>query len=312
MNKITKADKYPLPLITETLRVLANSKWLTKLDIIQAFHKIRIAKGEEWKTAFRTRYGLFEWTVTPFGLNGAPATFQRYMNSIFNDLLDVRVSIYMDDIVVYSNGTEADHMQKVRTVLDRLMEHGLHADPDKCVFKAKQIKYLGFIVNSGLGIQADPERVKAILEWEAPTTVSGVRGFLGFVNFYRMFIPNFSDACGPLTALTRNNELFVWGEDQEEVFLSLKSLFTKAPILREWDETKRAFLNTDSSGFALGGVLNILDKDGMKPVAFHSKKLLPDLRRKSSVGCVRGKIFVECLNCRYLPMVFLTCSLTWL
>ncbi|XP_044724102.1 reverse transcriptase (RNA-dependent DNA polymerase) domain-containing protein [Hirsutella rhossiliensis] len=134
-------DRYPLPLIEETLRSLSKAKWLTKLDVIAAFHKIRVEEGDEWKTAFRTRYGLYEWLVTPFGLTGAPATFQRYINHTLRDFLDEFCSAYIDDILIYSS------------------DAGLQIDIDKCDFEAKSVKYLGFIVEAGKGIRVDPEKV---------------------------------------------------------------------------------------------------------------------------------------------------------
>ncbi|XP_044721805.1 reverse transcriptase (RNA-dependent DNA polymerase) domain-containing protein [Hirsutella rhossiliensis] len=142
-------DRYPLPLIEETLRSLSKAKWLTKLDVIAAFHKIRVEEGDEWKTAFRTRYGLYEWLVTPFGLTGAPATFQRYINHTLRDFLDEFCSAYIDDILIYSSGSLADHRNKVRQVLARLRDAGLQIDIDKCDFEAKSVKYLGFIVEAG-------------------------------------------------------------------------------------------------------------------------------------------------------------------
>jgi len=125
LNEITKKDRYPLPLINETLRSLSKARWFTKLDVISAFYKIRVKEGDEWKTAFRTRYGLFEWLVTPFGLTGAPATFQRYINDTLREFLDEFVSAYIDDVLIYSDGSLKDHRKKVKKVLLRLQEAGL-------------------------------------------------------------------------------------------------------------------------------------------------------------------------------------------
>lgn len=163
---------------------IGKAKWFTKLDVIAAFHKIRIAKGHEWLTAFRTRFGLFEWLVTPFGLANAPSTFQRYVNWILHEFLDEFASAYLDDILVFSSGSLADHREKVSKVLQRLKDAGLQLDIDKCEFEVQSTKYLGFIIEAGKGIHMDPEKVAAIKEWAAPTTVRGVRSFLGFANFY--------------------------------------------------------------------------------------------------------------------------------
>ena len=184
LNELSVKDRYPLPLIRETLRNMARARWFTKLDVIAAFHKIRIAPGEEWKTAFRTRYGLYEWNVTPFGLTGAPATFQRFINQTLQEYLDDFVSAYVDDIIIYSHDSLADHRRKVGKVLQKLQEAGLQCDIGKSEFEQKTVKYLGFIIRAGEGIHVDPQKVEAIRAWEAPKTIREVRSFLGFANFY--------------------------------------------------------------------------------------------------------------------------------
>ena len=188
LNAISKKDRYPLPLINETLERIGKARWFTKLDVIAAFHKIRIAKGYEWLTAFRTRFGLFEWLVTPFSLANAPSTFQRYVNWTLQEFLDEFVSAYLDDILVFSSGSLQDHREKVSKVLQRLKDAGLQLDIDKCEFEVQSTKYLGFIIEAGKGICMDPAKLSAIKDWAAPTSVQGVRSFLGFANFYRRFI----------------------------------------------------------------------------------------------------------------------------
>ncbi|XP_044723724.1 reverse transcriptase (RNA-dependent DNA polymerase) domain-containing protein [Hirsutella rhossiliensis] len=228
-------DRYPLPLIEETLRSLSKPKWLTKLDVIAAFHKIRVEEGDEWKTAFRTRYGLYEWLVTPFGLTGAPATFQRYINHTLRDFLDEFCSAYIDDILIYSSGSLADHRNKVRQVLARLRDAGLQIDIDK----------------SGKGIRVDPEKVQAIQQWQRPRSVKGVRSFLGFANYYRQFIPRFSNIAAPLTALTKKDAVFAWSKECDKAFEELKALLTRGALSQKGDD----------------GI--------MRPVAFFSKKNAP-------------------------------------
>ena len=174
LNKITRKDRYPLPLIYETLRNIGRAKWYTKLDVIAAFHKIRIAEGNEWMTAFRTRYGLFEWLVTPFGLANAPSTFQKYINWTLRDYLDDFCSAYVDDILIYSEGSKAEHQSHVRKVLQRLREAGLQIDINKCEFEVKSTKYLGFIVEAEKGVRMDPAKIEAIVQWRAPKSVKGV------------------------------------------------------------------------------------------------------------------------------------------
>jgi hypothetical protein len=276
LNAITRKDRYPLPLIRETLRSISRAKWLTKLDVTAAFHKIRIAEGDEWKTAFRTRYGLFEYLVAPFGLTGAPATFQRYINHTLREYLDEFVSAYLDDILIYTDGSLADHRQKVKLIFQKLQEAGLQLDVDKCEFECQSVKYLGFIVEVGKGIRMDPEKVAAIQSWEAPRTVKGVRSFLGFANYYRLFIEDFADIARPLTDLTKKGQQFNWSDEAQRAFEELKRRFISDPILATFDPDRETVVEADASSWATGGVLSQYDDNGdLRPCAYFSKKNLP-------------------------------------
>lgn len=150
------------------------AKWFTKVDVVQAFYKVCVKEGYKWKTAFRTRYGLFEWLVMPFGLSGVPATFQRYINFILCDLFDECCLVYMDDILIYIDGTRKQYMEKVWEVLECIVWYGLHLDLDKFEFAQKKVWYLGFIIVAGVGIMPDLEKIKAILEWEPSMSIKGV------------------------------------------------------------------------------------------------------------------------------------------
>ena len=164
LNNITRKDQYPLPLIKETLNGISKARYFTKLDITAAFHKIRIAKGQEWITAFRTHYKLFEYLITPFGLTGAPATFQRYINWVLRDYLDKFCTAYVDNILIYTSGSLQNHRAKVHMVLGKLREAKLTLNINKYQFKRKQVKYLRFIIKAGVGLQINPEKTKAIRE----------------------------------------------------------------------------------------------------------------------------------------------------
>lgn len=159
---------------------IGKARWFTKLDVIAAFHKIHIVEGQEWLTAFCTRFGLFEWLVTPFGLANAPSTFQRYINWVLQDYLDEFASAYLDDILVFSDGSLNAHREKVSKVLQRLQDPGLQIDIDKCELEVQRTKYLGFIIKSGRGVQMDSEKVEVVQSWKTPTSVKGVCSFLGF------------------------------------------------------------------------------------------------------------------------------------
>ena len=273
LNAITKKDRYPLPLIQETLSQISKAKWFTKVDVIQAFHKIRIAEGDEWKTAFRTRFGLYEWLVTPFGLANAPSTFQRYINWTLREYLDEFCSAYMDDVLIYSDGSREDHERKVKQIVQRLGAAGLHLDVDKSEFSVKRTKYLGFIIEAGEGVSMDPEKVAAIQAWEPPQSIKGIRSFVGFANFYRQFIQNFSEVVSPLTKLTGKNSVFKWETEQQSAFTELKALFMTEPTLVNFDSERETILECDASGWATGGVLSQFDEKGLlRPVGYFSAK----------------------------------------
>lgn len=276
LNRISEQDRYPLPLIKETLRSLSQAKWFTKLDVRAAFHKIRVAEGDEHLTAFRTRFGLFEWLVCPFGLAGAPATFQRYINKALGSFLGDFVTAYLDDILIYTGGSRKEHMRQVRQVLQRLRAAGLYLDPKKCAFAVKEVTYLGYIITASKQVRPDPKKIAAIRDWEAPKRLKGVRSFLGFANFYRDFIPHFSQKAEPLTRLTRKNTPFRWGDEEQKAFDELRIAFMSEPILAQWDPDRETFVEADCSAVALGGCLSQKGDDGViYPVAYHSAKLEP-------------------------------------
>ena len=192
MNSITIKNRHPLPLIDKTLARLTGAKYFTKLDLKDAYHRLRIKKGDEWKTAFRTRYGHFEYMVMPFGLANAPASFQAYINKSMTGLLDVICVVYLDDILVYTTDEDPrTHWEAVRKVLTQLQEFKLFVNMKKCKFLTTEVEFLGFIVSTE-GVSMDPGRVAMITEWPEPTSIKDIQVFLGFTNFYRRFIAGYS------------------------------------------------------------------------------------------------------------------------
>jgi hypothetical protein len=266
LNRITVRNKYPIPLIDELLIQLGGAKIYTQFDIREAYHKIRVADGYEWKTAFRTKYGLFEYLVVPFGLTNAPAIFQSYINYTLRDFLDIFAIAYLDDIVIYSQNEE-EHVEQVRRVLERLREAKLYLKLSKCLFHAREINYLGFVISPD-GISVDPSRVETILSWPEPKNTHDVQSFIGFANFYRRFIKNFSKISVPLTdilkkptgtqlrakrRLARQNGLSTGflPPQAKEAFYELREAFAKAVMLHHFDPERPCRLETDSSGFAI-------------------------------------------------------------
>uniref|UniRef100_A0A4W5RRF9 ribonuclease H n=1 Tax=Hucho hucho TaxID=62062 RepID=A0A4W5RRF9_9TELE len=197
LNNVTVKFRYPLPLVPSALEQLREATIFTKLDLRSAYNLIRIKEGDEWKTAFHTTRGHYEYQVMPYGLTNSPAIFQSFINEIFKDLINQFVVAYIDDILIYSK-TEAEHINHVRIVLARLLENQLYVKAEKCEFHVKQTSFLGYRI-SYHGVKMEEGKVQAVTEWPQPTTVKELQRFLGFANFYRRFIRNYSTIASPLT-----------------------------------------------------------------------------------------------------------------
>jgi hypothetical protein len=274
LNRVTRKDRYPLPLISDLLDAPGKARIYTKLDLRHAYHLLRVAEGDEPKTAFRTRYGSFNWRVVPFGLTNAPAAFQRFLNTIFADLLDVTVIVYLDDILIYSDDP-ANHTKHVREVLRRLREAGLYCNLPKCEFSVTTCEYLGYIL-SPEGFRMAPDKVSAVTNWPTPRKVKDIQSFLGFCNFYRRFIYDYSGITVPLTRLTRSGVKWNWSDSCQTAFDTLKSAFASAPILHHWVPGRQITVETDASDYAIASILSIIGDDGdIHPVAFRSRTLGP-------------------------------------
>ncbi|KAF8756857.1 hypothetical protein RHS01_03817 [Rhizoctonia solani] len=240
------------------------------LDLRWGYNNVRIKEGDEWKTAFRTKYGLFEYLVMPFGLTNAPAAFQHFMNDLFRDLIDVTVVIYLDDILIFSEDPK-DHPGHVREVLSRLMKNQLFCKLLKCHFHVTTVDYLGIVI-SPAGFSMDQKKIEAVTSWPQPKTVKQVQAFLGFVNYLRRFIPNFSLVACPLHNLTKKETPWSWGNLEEAAFQELKSLVTRSPVLIHSDPSLPYYLETDASGVAMGAILSQQGEDNrLHPIAYMSK-----------------------------------------
>ena len=270
LNAITIKDRFPLPLTQSLLDRLAEAYWFTALDLRWGYNNIRIRKGDQYKAAFVTEEGLYEPEVMGFGLCNAPATFQREMQRIFQDMEDVVV--YLDDILIFSR-TRESHQATVLEVLRRLQENDLFCKPEKCKFFQKETEYLGFLISHNQ-IRMDPAKVQAILEWPDPLTIKQIQELLGFGNFYRRFIEGYSELVRPLTSLLRKGRVFEWGEEQKETFRRYKEKFRDAPVLIIPNPEKPYVVECDASDFAVGAVLSQKGEDGnMHPIAFMSKAM---------------------------------------
>ncbi len=220
LNEMTIKNRYPLPLISELINKLRGAKYFTKLDVRFGYNNVRIKEGDEEKAAFHTNRGLFEPTVMFFGLTNSPATFQWMMNDIFRDLIgEGKVTIYLDDILIFSK-TLDKHRRIVKRVLQCLHENKLFLKAEKCEFEVLETEYLGVIISEN-SVRMDPVKITGIAEWPTPTKKRELQLFLGFTNFYRKFIKNYSKVVKALTQLT-GLTAWTWGKSQEDAFKELK------------------------------------------------------------------------------------------
>jgi hypothetical protein len=269
LNKITIKNKYPLPRIDDLFDQLRGACYFSKIDLRSGYHQLKVKESDIPKTAFRTRYGHYEFIVMPFGLTNAPAAFMDLMNRIFHPYLDKFVVVFIDDILVYSR-TKEEHREHLRIVLQTLREKKLYAKLSKCEFWLNEVTFLGHVVTAE-GIHVDPSKIKAIQEWETPKNVTEVRSFLGLAGYYRRFVKGFSTIATPLTRLLQKGVNFVWNEKCDQAFNKLKELLTKAPVLTQPEPGKVYTIYSDASREGLGCVLM---QDG-KVVAYASRQLKP-------------------------------------
>ncbi|KAM4062066.1 reverse transcriptase (RNA-dependent DNA polymerase) [Hirsutella rhossiliensis] len=272
LNDITMKDRTPLPLISELRDRLHGKKWFTALDLKGAYNLIRMKKGHEWMTAFRTKFGLFEYLVMPFGLTNAPATFQRMINNVLREHLDIFVVVYLDDILIFSDTLE-EHKEHVHKVLRALQNAKLLVEPEKSKFHTQEVDFLGHTISPG-EIRMQQDKINSVKEWPTPKNVKDVQSFLGFANYYRRFIKDFGKIATPLHDLTKKEKEFTWDDKANEAFRCIKTTITQEPVLTTFDPERQIELETDASDFALGAQIGQKDDEGrLRPIAFYSKKL---------------------------------------
>uniref|UniRef100_A0A3Q3FKI6 Gypsy retrotransposon integrase-like protein 1 n=1 Tax=Kryptolebias marmoratus TaxID=37003 RepID=A0A3Q3FKI6_KRYMA len=275
LNQITIKNKYPLPLIDSVHQQLHAAKIFTKLDLRNAYHLVRIREGDEWKTAFKTPLGHFEYLVMPFGLTNAPAVFQSLINDELRDFLNISVFVYLDDILIYSQDP-AQHRAQVRAVLQRLYQNQLFVKAEKCEFSVTTVSFLGFIFGQG-HYRTDPEKIRAVADWPIPSDRRQLQRFLGFANFYRRFVQDYSRVATPLTQLTSTKQPFVWSTEAQSAFDELKSCFVSAPILRHPNPELQFILEVDASDSGVEAILSQRSSEDNKvhPCAYFSRRLTP-------------------------------------
>ncbi|CAA0808123.1 Uncharacterized mitochondrial protein AtMg00860, partial [Striga hermonthica] len=267
LNRLTIKNKYPLPRIDDLFDQLRGACVFSKIDLHSGYHQLKIKESDIPKTAFRTRYGHFEFVVMPFGLSNAPAVFMDLMNRVFHPFLDQFVIVFIDDILIYSKSKE-EHEEHLRAVLSNLRREKLYAKFSKCEFWLQRVAFLGHIITSA-GIEVNPSKIAAVQNWSAPKNPSEVRSFLGLAGYYRRFIEGFSKIALPLSQLTRKSVKFEWTNRCESSFQELKRRLTTAPVLTIPDPSRNFTIYSDASRQGLGCVLMQDDQ----VVAYASRQL---------------------------------------
>ncbi|CAI5480573.1 unnamed protein product [Closterium sp. Yama58-4] len=262
---------YPIPRIDDVMDQLCGATVFSKLDLRSGYCQIKMADNSIHKTAFRTRYGSYEYLVMPFGLCNAPATFQAEMNHILRPLLDECVVVYLDDILIYSKNMK-EHVEHLRKVFEILRKNKFYVKLSKSDFALKKVQFLGHMV-SAEGVHVDPRKIEAVKKWKVPENVKELQQFLGFANYYNRFVPQYAKIAAPLTDLLKKDTPFKWDAPHQQAMEQLQTALTTAPVLILPDPDKDYVVEADASDQAVGAVLMQDHGNGLQPIAYLSKKL---------------------------------------
>ncbi|GJT86351.1 putative reverse transcriptase domain-containing protein [Tanacetum coccineum] len=267
LNKLTVKNRYPLPRIDDLFDQLQGSSVYSKIDLRSGYHQLRVREEDIPKTAFRTRYGHYEFQVMPFGLTNAPAVFMDLMNRVCKPYLDKFVIVFIDDILIYSKNKQ-EHEKHLKLILELLKKEQLYAKFSKCEFWIPRVQFLGHVIDSQ-GIHVDPAKIESVKDWESPKTATEIRQFLGLAGYYRRFIEGFSKIAKPMTKLTQKKVKFDWGDKAEAAFQLIKQKLCSAPILALPEGSEDFIVYCDASIKGLGVVLMQREK----VIAYASRQL---------------------------------------
>ncbi|GJW43499.1 putative reverse transcriptase domain-containing protein [Tanacetum coccineum] len=267
LNKLTVKNRYPLPRIDDLFDQLQGSSVYSKIDLRSGYHQLRVREEDILKTAFRTRYGHYEFQVMPFGLTNAPAVFMDLMNRVCKPYLDKFVIVFIDDILIYSKNKQ-EHEEHLKLILELLKKEELYAKFSKCKFWIPNVQFLGHVIDSQ-GIHVDPVKIESIKDWASPKSPTEIRQFLGLAGYYQRFIKGFSKIAKPMTKLTQKKVKFEWGDKQETAFQLLKQKLCSAPILALPEGSEDFIVYYDASIKGLGAVLMQREK----VIAYASRQL---------------------------------------
>ena len=281
VNDASRKDSYPLPRISEVISTLSGARVFSTLDLKSGYHQIEMNPEDSPKTAFSTQFGLFEWKVMPMGLSGSPSTFQRLMDLLMTGLAWRGVLVYLDDLLIFGRNHD-EHYSNLREVLTRLRGANLKLSPKKCHILKSKVTYLGHVIQNG-EVMPDPEKTRLIETFPVPVNIKQVRSFTSLASYYRKFVKNFAVIVKPLLSMLEKGKDFVWTQECQEAFETLKQRLVNETKLTLPDFTKNFRLACDASGIALGAVLSQVDCNNIeRPIAFASR-VLSKAERKWSV-----------------------------
>jgi hypothetical protein len=269
LNLLTISDAHPMAYTKELIQYMATGCWFTTIDLTSGYHHVRLSEEDKEKTAFAVpgiKGSLYQWKVMPFGLKGAPATFQRLMNMMLKPVLGKFAVVYIDDIGIYSQ-TKEEHLNHLRIIFDILRKNEMYARKLKCYFMQQEVPYLGYIIIPG-GYKMNPAKVQTIIDWPTPKTLKELRSFLGLINFYRDSLNKIAELALPLTKLLKKDIKYEWTPDCDKAMKNVITAITTAPILQPPNHKEKFTVTTDASDQALGAVLS----QNSKPIEFLSKK----------------------------------------
>jgi hypothetical protein len=268
INKITIRYRFPLPRMDDLIDCLSGAKYFSKIDLKRRYHQIRMREGDEWKIAFKTNEGLYEWLVMLFGLTNVSSTFMRLMNEVLREFIGKFVTVYLDDILIYSK-SEVEHLKHLAIVMRKLQQEKLLINMKKCSFMKTELIYLGFFISVN-ELKMDPSKVEVIKNWPSPRNIFEVRSFHDLASFYWKFIKNFSGiSTAMMDTVKKQYKSFHWTAEVEKSFNLLKWKITEQPVLMLPDFQKTFQVKCDASGYAIGAVLSQEDR----LVAYFSEKL---------------------------------------
>ncbi|GBG65773.1 hypothetical protein CBR_g52364 [Chara braunii] len=271
LNRITRKNAYPLPRIDDLLDAASGCKIFSKIDLKCGYHQIEVDPADQHKIAFKTRDGLYEFTIMPFGLTNAPATFQSFMDKVLREQIGRFVVVYLDDILIFNKSME-EHLKHLKEVLTILKKTQLHLNLEKSEFGKDSVIYLGHKL-SAAGLEPEATKVEVICNWPQPGNIRELRSFLGLASCYRKFVPCFSIVVRLLSRLTSKNVPYSWDTACKDAFQALEEALVSYPVLRIADPKLTFVVTTDASQYGIGAVLQQDGGDGLRPLEFYSKRM---------------------------------------